>query len=232
MIVEDLAEYVDLIRALNEADAVVQAKTGTVQQLQDDISQLEREITNHRQPAEELNEDIHKYLGHSDLSLQIKETGYAVTRRGVPAESLSEGETTAIALLYFLKALRDRRFNHEEGIVVLDDPVSSLDANALFLAFGFIKERTKDVGQLFILTHNFSLFRQVRNWFGYIARQKRQRFVEALHALLHASYKSDRRKANQHDSVIGSVTSRLRFGIPVSVCTRLPGIEPYRVSRS
>jgi len=57
---------------------------------------------------------------------------------------------------------------------VLDDPVSSLDANALYLAFGFIRERTKDAGQLIIFTHNFTFFRQVRNWFRYLLNQNKK----------------------------------------------------------
>ena len=102
------------------------------------------------------------------------DTGYTITRGGVSAEFLSEGETTAIALLYFLKSLQDRRFPLANGVIVLDDPVSSLDANALFLAFAFIRERTKDAGQLFILTHNFSFFRQVRHWFHHLKGQKKK----------------------------------------------------------
>ena len=87
---------------------------------------------------------------------------------------MSEGETTAIALLYFLKSLQDRRFELAHGVVVLDDPVSSLDANALFLAFGFIREHAGDAGQLFVLTHNFSFFRQVHNWFRHLNRRGRK----------------------------------------------------------
>lgn len=125
----------------------------------------------HRQPAEELNEDLNKYLGHGELQLEIRETGYVITRNSVPAESLSEGETTAIAVLYFLKSLQDRRFELNKGLVVLDDPVSSLDTNALYLAFGFIRARTTNAGQLIVLTHNFTFFREVRNWFHHLTRQ-------------------------------------------------------------
>ena len=58
-------------------------------------------------------------------------------------------------------------------VVVLDDPVSSLDANALFLAFGFIRERTQDAGEIFILTHNFSFFRNVKHWLHNMSGQRR-----------------------------------------------------------
>lgn len=170
---------VDEFRSLEDSvhaseTAVNEADTET-KRLNKEIAKLEREIVEHRQPAEELDDDLRKYLGHSELRLEIKDTGYTITRNGIPAQALSEGETTAIALLYFLKSLKDRRFDLAKGVVVLDDPVSSLDANALYLAFGFIRERTKDAAQLFILTHNFTFFRQVRNWFHHLkGKDKKQ----------------------------------------------------------
>ena len=108
------------------------------------------------------------------MRLKVKDTGYVLVRHGVPADSLSEGERTALALLYFLKSLGDRRFDLKEGVVVLDDPVSSLDANALYLAFSYIRQRAQDAAQLFLLTHNFTFFRQVRNWFYHLRGQKKR----------------------------------------------------------
>ena len=165
-------EFVRRKGVMNGKAAEVKLKEEEVRRLDGEIARLESEIVEHRRPAEELNEDLHSYLGHQELRLEISETGYAITRGGAAAESLSEGERTAIALLYFLKSLQDRRFDREDGVVVLDDPVSSLDSNALFLAFGFIRERTEGSGQLFILTHNFSFFRQVRNWFHHLKGQR------------------------------------------------------------
>jgi len=78
---------------------------------------------------------------------------------------LSEGEKTAIAFMYFLKSLSDTSFDLPESIVVIDDPISSLDSNSLFSAFGFMRDRSEGARQLFVLTHNFSFFRQVRKWF-------------------------------------------------------------------
>ncbi len=168
MIAFELDEFVLLQDAATSARADRGTNERAAQRLDAKIAKLEGEMVEHRRPAEDLNEDLRKYLGHGELSLGIKETGYSITRSGEPVRSVSEGETTAIALLYFLKSLQDRRFERARGVVVLDDPVSSLDANALFLAFGFIRERTGDAGQLFVLTHNFSFFRQVRNWFRHL----------------------------------------------------------------
>lgn len=174
MIAASLEEFVRRTGAVNRTQAEVKSKEQEVVDLEGEIATLEREIVEHRRPAEELNKDLSSYLGHQELLLEIKETGYAITRGGVPAKSLSEGERTAIALLYFLKSLQDRRFEFENGVIVLDDPVSSLDSNALFLAFGFIRERAEDAGQVVILTHNFAFFRQVRNWFHNLKGQRKK----------------------------------------------------------
>lgn len=174
MIAESLQDFVDLEAAVKQTTADVQAAEQEIQRLDAEIARLEREIIEHRRPAEELSEDLRKYLGHGELRLEIRETGYTITRGGAPAQMLSEGEMTAIALLYFLKSLQDQRFDLANGVVVIDDPVSSLDANALYLAFGFIRERTQDAGQLFILTHNFAFFRQVRNWFHHLKGQNKK----------------------------------------------------------
>jgi len=174
MIAEVLGEFVFRRDALRRAEEELRTADEEFRRLDEKIADLEREIVEHRRPAEELNEDLRKYLGHDELRLEVRDTGYIITRGGVPAQSLSEGEMTAIALLYFLKSLQDKQFDLRNGVVVLDDPVSSLDANALYLAFGFIRERTKDVGQLIILTHNFTFFRQVRNWFHHLPNQKKK----------------------------------------------------------
>lgn len=173
-VASSLDGYKALANALQAQEAVISQASDQAQQLTVQITQLEREIIEHRQPAEELNQDLHDYLGHAELQLDVKDTGYTISRSGTPARSLSEGEMTAIALLYFLKTLKDRRFEMEKGLVVLDDPVSSLDANALFLAFGFMRRCVDDAGQIVILTHNFAMFRQVRNWFHHLKDQNKK----------------------------------------------------------
>ncbi len=168
-----LDEYQSLAKALQEQETAISQANTTIQNLTSQITLLEREIIEHRQPAEELNQDLHSYLGHAELQLEVKDTGYTISRSGTPARSLSEGEMTAIALLYFLKTLKDRRFEMGKGLVVLDDPVSSLDANALFLAVAFIQRCVDDAAQIVILTHNFAMFRQVRNWFHHLKDQNK-----------------------------------------------------------
>lgn len=167
-------EYQSLVDAVQAQEKAISEAGSLSLKLVGDISRLEREIVEHRQPAEELNQDLHSYLGHAELQLEVRDTGYTIARNGTPARSLSEGEMTAIALLYFLKTLKDRRFELDQGLVVLDDPVSSLDANALFMAFGFIRRCVDEASQILILTHNFAMFRQVRNWFHHLPGQNKK----------------------------------------------------------
>jgi len=193
-----LDEFAKLSDALQTSEMAVNTAAAEVDRLKGEIARLEREIVEHRQPAEDLNVDLHSYLGHDELRLEIKETGYTIMRLDAPAEALSEGETTAIALLYFLKSLEDRRFGLRKGVVVLDDPVSSLDANALYSAFGFIRERTQNAAQLVILTHNFTFFRQVLNWFHHLKGQNKKVVAQrpARFYMLDCAYEQDRRSAS------------------------------------
>ncbi|MCQ6493248.1 AAA family ATPase, partial [Vibrio parahaemolyticus] len=49
-------------------------------------------------------------------------------------------------------------------IVVIDDPVSSFDSNHLFHSYSFLKKHCEKAKQLFVMTHNFSYFKFVREW--------------------------------------------------------------------
>lgn len=171
-VTESIRKYGTLRNTKASLDSLIDSFDSKIKSLSSQISRLERDILEYRRPADELNEELSNYLGHSELSLSAQATGYGLTRNGIPVRVLSEGERSAIALLYFLKSLTDQRFSLEQGIVVLDDPVSSLDTQSLFLALSFIRNRTEGVGQLFILTHNFSFFRQVQMWFRSLANRR------------------------------------------------------------
>jgi len=169
-----LSEYTQKKNEIDILSGEVQAKLYEVTESKSKIHELEKDFEEHRRPADELNADICAYLGRSELTFEIQGTGYQISRNGTIATNLSEGEKTAIAFLYFLKSLGDKSFSLKDGIVVIDDPVSSLDTNTLFHAFGFMKDRTKDAGQLFILTHNHAFFRQVKNWFNHLPNQNKK----------------------------------------------------------
>ena len=172
LVAQSLTEYQQKRTEVELVGIDLQMASDKATALRSEVLEIEKDIENHRRPADELNTDICSYLGRDELTFEVQGSGYQISRNGTPAENLSEGEKTAIAFLYFLKSLGDKSFSLKDGVVIIDDPVSSLDSNALFHAFGFMKEKTEDAGQLFILTHNHSFFRQVRNWFCHLSRRR------------------------------------------------------------
>lgn len=173
---EVLGAFDDWENLQRAVDVLAQERRETrekIDSLYEPIQTLRRSILQHMTPADELNRDMTSYLGRSELTFEVKDTGYLIRRGGQPAMHLSDGERTAIAFMYFLKSLTDNSFDLPNGIVVIDDPVSSLDANSLYCAFGFMKDRAVNAGQLFVLTHNFAFFRQVKNWFNHLGKHKK-----------------------------------------------------------
>ena len=177
-VLKALQQWQNKTEAVTEADEAATSVHDSAARIKRQIDELEVQVRQHRRPAEELTREVAAYLGRDELRFEVEQNGYRITRGGQPATHLSDGERTAIAFLYFLKSLKGTDFDLEAGIVVIDDPVSSLDANSLFSAFGFMKQRTGTAGQLFVLTHNFAFFRQVKNWFRHLrgADKKQARF--------------------------------------------------------
>ncbi len=163
-IAERLDAYKSLKFGLKTTQVTQERVNRRVREIREEIARLESDILDHRPPADDLNADLRNYLGPGAMQLAVNEHGYTLMRDGWPAENPSEGEMTAIALLYFLRSLNSHGFDLKQGGVVLDDPVSSLDENALFTAASYIRRRTQGAGQLIILTHNFAFFREMRNW--------------------------------------------------------------------
>lgn len=117
-----------------------------------------------------LTERLKTFLGRTDLRFESGADGYHVERRGRPAKRLSEGEKTAIAFLYFIVQLGDQDFDLAEGVVVIDDPISSMDSASIYQAFSFLKNAVKDARQVFVLTHNFDFLKLLLNWVSHFKK--------------------------------------------------------------
>ncbi|MDX0660830.1 AAA family ATPase [Sinorhizobium medicae] len=128
------------------------------------IAEKKSQISNAHKAGEDLTRLLQTFLGRSDLVFESGDHGYRVKRNGKDAKLLSEGERTAIAFIYFIVQLKEQEFDLAEGVVVIDDPVSSLDSSSVYQAFAFLKNAVKDAKQVFLLTHNFSFLRLLINW--------------------------------------------------------------------
>lgn len=121
----------------------------------DGAAELRRRIQTHGPAAEAINKLIASYLGHREIAIAAVDEGYEIHRHGRAIQGMpSEGEKTAIAICYFLSMLEAEGRKLKDMIVVIDDPVSSLDSRALNFACSLVRSRLENASQLFILTHN------------------------------------------------------------------------------
>ncbi len=156
------------IAVLSEGDA--SNKTLGIGALSKRIEDNRAKISNSQQAAVDLSAKLAAFLGRDDLKFEPEGEGYRIMRFGRAAKRLSEGEKTAITFLYFVVSLGDQDFDLEDGIVVIDDPISSLDSSSVYQAFAYLKNAVKDAKQIFLLTHNFEFLKLLLNWFQHIPR--------------------------------------------------------------
>lgn len=140
---------------------------------------LEKQLQDKRQNAQDirismsdsalaasvLNEYLSSYLGHKQLRLSEIDGGYQILRDNIVSkESLSEGEKTAIAFCHYMVSLRSQGRKISKTIVVIDDPISSLDTRALGHVASTIQRELDDAAQIIILTHNIDFMREIKKW--------------------------------------------------------------------
>jgi wobble nucleotide-excising tRNase len=164
----------DLAKKLTDGAADL-ADSRSLADIKESIRTKQAQVSNAPAGGAELTGKLRNFLGRTDLRFESGLDGYHVQRRGKPARRLSEGEKTAIAFLYFIVQLGDQDFQLSEGVVVIDDPISSLDSASIYQAFAFLKNAVKEAKQIFILTHNFDFLKLLINWFKSIKKAVGQR---------------------------------------------------------
>lgn len=165
----------DLDKAIDGLSAGIAAKEQKLAQKQSDLRTLEKKITSVQPTVDEINHLLESF-GFKNFSLRT--TGeenelYEIIRTdGASATAtLSEGEKNFITFLYFYYLVRGS--TEESGvvqnrIVVIDDPVSSLDSDVLFVVSNLIKALLNEasaeegaVKQVILLTHNIYFHKAV-----------------------------------------------------------------------
>ena len=114
------------IEVLEDGDPSSPENVG-ITRLQERIAENKKKISQSGLACDELNRQLKIFLGRRELVFEVDDEGYILKRGGKIANNLSEGEKTAIAFVHFTISLKDQDFSAENGIVVIDDPVSSLD---------------------------------------------------------------------------------------------------------
>ena len=155
-------------------------------ELNHDILALEKNITSVQPTVNEINRLLESY-GFTNFKIvpsPKKEHFYQIQRPDgtLVMNTLSEGEETFISFLYFLqyaKGSNDSNKVSAKKILVLDDPISSLDCNVLYIVSSLVrslirgiieKDKKTDVEQIFIFTHNVFFHKEA----SYIDRRTKE----------------------------------------------------------
>ena len=143
--------------------------------LDKEVKELTKNITSIQPSIDEINKTL-KSFGFKNFEIVPSKIGvnqYQIQREdGELAEStLSEGEVTFITFLYFLqlaKGSTDETTITDDRVLIIDDPISSLDSNVLFVVSTLVKEIIKTVKaessniyQVILFTHNVYFHKEV-----------------------------------------------------------------------
>lgn len=118
-----------------------------------------------------------KHFGFTNFKLETTpEKGvYKIIRPNgeMADETLSEGEKTFITFLYYYNLVYGNTSPDEEifpKVLVIDDPISSLDSKVLFIVSTLIQDLILEVNkgeipikQIFVLTHNTYFYKEITN---------------------------------------------------------------------
>jgi len=161
-------------KAIEGIEKALKLKSDSKVELEKQLKIKEAEVTSVLPTVTEINK-ILGLFGFTNFKLdEATQTGYykIVREDGTDVlDTLSEGEYTFVTFLYFyhlLKGSTSETGLTRDKVVVIDDPISSLDSNILFVVSNLIKSIVEDVKegnigikQIFILTHNVYFFKEV-----------------------------------------------------------------------
>ena len=180
-----ISMYQAQIKTFAEAEAEEQAKNDHYKREMAECKQKLSELAKHSTSTKPVIDNINALLEDSNFQgFSIVEGGenrYKLVRpHGEPAYSLSEGEKNFICFLYFYFSIFGS-FNEtkelQDRVIVIDDPVSSMDSDAVFIISYLIRhliEVTKNaftyspsanldthIKQIYILTHNSFFYNEL-----------------------------------------------------------------------
>ncbi len=174
----DIQEYnkkhCGLEKGIKKFENEINENEKKIKELNNEIGELEKTIVSIKPIVNKINALLKRY-GFTNFSLACTEDekSYRIQREDgqLVGETLSEGEVTFITFLYYYHltkgSLKENDISKNK-VLVIDDPISSLDSNILFIVSVLVKELMKEamkektnIKQVIILTHNTYFYKEI-----------------------------------------------------------------------
>lgn len=163
-----------IMKTNKENEDRILKKESAISTLKAEIKELESKITSIRHSVNEINKILNSF-GYEDFFLELsEEKGFYRIRRKegtLVGDTLSEGEKRFITFLYFYQLVygsTEVSGINEDKVIVIDDPISSLDSSILYIVSTLVKnliERvhtgTSNLKQIIVLTHNVYFHKEI-----------------------------------------------------------------------
>ncbi|GAA9582728.1 AAA family ATPase [Helicobacter pylori] len=174
----DIQEYnkkhCGLEKGIKKFENEINENEKKIKELNNEIGELEKTIVSIKPIANKINALLKEY-GFTNFSLACTEDekSYRIQREDgqLVGETLSEGEVTFITFLYYYHLTKGSLKENDVSknkVLVIDDPISSLDSNILFIVSVLVKELMKEtmkektnIKQVIILTHNTYFYKEI-----------------------------------------------------------------------
>ncbi|MGL2640205.1 ATP-binding protein [Helicobacter pylori] len=166
--------YCDSEKEIKELENEISKNQGKIERLENEIRELEKNMVSIKPIVDEINAFLKGY-GFTNFSLAYTEDekSYRIQREDgqLVGETLIEGEVTFITFLYYYhltKGSLEENDISKNKVLVIDDPISSLDSNILFIVSVLVKDFMKEtmeektnIKQVIILTHNTYFYKEI-----------------------------------------------------------------------
>ncbi|RKV09089.1 AAA family ATPase [Helicobacter pylori] len=167
-------KYCGLEKGINNLEKAISENQEEVKKLENEIKELEKNMVSIKPIVNEINTLLKGYgFTNFGLACTEDEKSYRIQREDgqLVGETLSESEVTFITFLYYYhltKGSLKKNDISKNKVLVIDDPISSLDSNILFIVSVLVKDLIKgtmeektNIKQIIILTHNTYFYKEI-----------------------------------------------------------------------
>lgn len=168
-------KFAGLLKAIDGIKEKIKKSNEIINSLKTQIVEKNKNVTSVQPTVDAINRSLCAYgfNGFSIVPSPDDDKRYQIKRPNgtIASETLSEGEETFISFLYYVymtKGGLSAEDATKHKILVIDDPICSLDSSILYVVSSMVRDLIDDakngrnnIDQIFVLTHNVYFHKEV-----------------------------------------------------------------------